>query len=157
KAFLMSTAISQQHSEVDLYDEDFYVWTMTTAALLRQRRFAEIDVAHLAEELEDMGKRERRALESHIRNVTLHLLKWSYQPEKRSGSWRQSIRNGRIEIRKLLRDSPSLTSQVSQILDDEYSAARADAVDETGLAENTFPVQCPLTAEQVLNAGFWPE
>jgi len=152
----MSTAVHTPHPDSGLYEEDFYSWIVTTIALLRQRRFAEIDTAHLAEELEDMGKRERRSLESHIRNVTLHLLKWGYQSDKRSVSWRQSIRNGRIEIQKLLRDSPSLTSQVSQILDGEYPAARADAVDETGLSEETLPAQCPFTAKQVLDVGFWP-
>ena len=153
----MSTAASSRHPAPCLYDEDFYAWAMTTAALLRQRRFAEIDIVHIAEELEDLGKRERRALESHIRNVTLHLLKWRSQLEKRSVSWRQSIRNGRLEIHKLLRDSPSLTGQIPQMLDDEYPAARADAIDETGLSDETFPVHCPFTAEQVLDAEFWPE
>ncbi len=153
----MSTAAPTRHSDPCLYDEDFYAWAMATAALLRQQRFAEVDIAHLAEELEDMGKRERRALEGHIRNVTLHLLEWRYQPEKRSVSWRQSIRNGRIEIHKLLRDSPSLAGQVPQMLNDEYPPARADAVDETGVSEQTFLAHCPFTAEQVLDVGFWPE
>jgi hypothetical protein len=154
---LMSTTASTHHPDSCLYDKDFYAWAMATAALLRQRRFAEVDIAHLAEELEDMGKRERRTLESHIRNVTLHLLKWRYQPEKRSVSWRQSIRNGRIEIHKLLRDSPSLAEQVPQMLNNEYPPARADAVDETGLSEQTFPEHCPFTAEQVMDAEVWPE
>lgn len=153
----MSTAVPLQYPQSDLYDVDFYAWINVTADLLRQRRFAEIEVAHLAEELEDMGKRERRALESHLRNVILHLLNWHYQPEKRGASWRQSIRNGRIEIQKLLRDSPSLARQLSQLLDDEYPAARADAIDETGLTEDTFPTQCPFTTEQVMDAQFWME
>ena len=153
----MSTAAPTRHPAPCLYDEDFYAWITATIELLRQRRFTEIDITHLAEELEDMGKRERRALESHIRNVTLHLLKWRYQPYKRSVSWRQSIRNGRIEIQKLLRDSPSLASQIPQMVEDEYPAARADAIDDTGLTEDTFPTQCPFTAEQVLDAEFWPE
>lgn len=114
-------------------------------------------MVHLAEELEDKGKRERRALESHIRAVTLHLLKWQYQPEQGGTSWRQSIRNGRIEIQKLLRDSPSLTAQVPRMLQDEYPAARADAIDKTGLGEETFPARCPFTAGQVLDAECWPE
>ena len=76
----MSTAATTRHVKAGLYDEDFYAWAMRTAGLLRQRRFTEIDIAHLAEELEDIGKRERRALESYLRNVTLHLLKWRYQP-----------------------------------------------------------------------------
>jgi len=153
----MSTAVHTQHPDPCLYDEDFCAWILATIKLLRQRQFTEIDITHVAEELEDIGKRERRSLEGHIRNVTLHMLKWYSQPEKRSVSWRQSIRNGRIEIQKLLRDSPSLVGQVSQMLNDEYPAARADAVDETGLSEETFPTQCPFTAEQVLDTGFWPE
>lgn len=153
----MSTAASTLHSELCLYDQDFHAWIIATAELLRQRRFMEIDSEHLAEELEDMEKCERRALESHIRNVTLHFLKWRYQPEKRGTSWRQSIRNRRIEIQKLLRDSPSLASQVPQMLVAEYPAALADAIDETGLSEETFPVHCPFTVEQILDVGFWPE
>ena len=153
----MSTAASIRHPDPCLYDEDFYAWAMATAALLRQRRFAEIDIAHVAEELEDMGKRERWKLESQMRNVTLHLLKWRSQPEWHSVSWRQSIRNGRIEIQKLLHDSPSLTGQIPQTLDNEYPAAWADATDETRLSEETFPPHCPFTAEQVLDAEFWPE
>lgn len=153
----MSAAAPTPHSLPSLYDQDYYGWLQTTADLLRQQRFAEIDIAHIIEELEDMGKRERRALESHIRNVTLHLLKWRYQSQKRGTSWRKSIRNGRIEIQKLLRDSPSLTSLVSQMIEDEYPAAKADAVDETGLTEKTFPTDCPFSQEQILDAEYWPE
>ena len=151
------SATAPTHNDVPLYDEDYYAWLQTTTGLLQQRRFAEIDIAHIIEELEDMGKRERRALESHIRNVTLHLLKWCYQSQKRGTSWQKSIRNGRIEIQKLLRDSPSLTSHVSQMIEDEYPAAKADAVDETGLTEKTFPALCPFSQEQILNADYWPE
>lgn len=152
----MSAATAFQSPFTCAYDEDFYAWAFTTAALLRQGRFTEIDIEHLAEELEDMGKRDRRALESHIHNVLLHLLKWRYQAEKRTASWRQSIRNGRIETQKLLRDSPSLANQIPQMIEVEYSAARDDAIDETGLAEATFPMQCSFTMEQLLDAGFWP-
>jgi hypothetical protein len=153
----MSTAASMPSAETSLYDADFHDWILTTATLLRQRRFADIDIDHLVEELEDMGKRERRALKSHIRNVILHLLKWRYQPDKRSPSWRQSIRNGRIEIHELLRDSPSLASQVLLMLEEGYSAARADAIDETEISESIFPIQCPFTVEQVQDSEFWPE
>ena len=153
----MSAATAPQHVPTTLYDEELYAWAFTTAALVRQRRFLEIDLDHLAEELEDMGKRERRSLKSQMRTVILHLLKWRYQPDKRSPSWRQSIRNGRIEIQELLHDSPSLAGQVPQILDETYPAVRADAVDETGLPEATFPAQCPFTVEQALDAQFWGE
>lgn len=139
------------------YEQDFYAWTLRNAELLRQGRFSEIDVEHLAEELEDMGKSERRALESHLRTVVLHLLKWRFQPALRGASWRQSVRNGRIAIRNILRDSPSLARQLPEMLTDEYPAARADAADETGLGEPAFPKVCPFTLEQVLDADFRPE
>ena len=153
----MSTAAPTRYPVPCLYDEDFYAWLIATVELLRQRLLTEIDIVHLAEELEDMGRRERRALENHIRNVRLHLLKWHSQPEKHSVSWRQSIRNGRIEIHKLLRDSPSLAGHIPRIIEDDYPTARADAVDETGVNEETFPLHCPFTVEQVLGTEFWPE
>ncbi len=153
----MSTAVSTSLPDLSSYDRDFHAWLFQTVDLLRQGRLAEIDAAHVAEELEDMGKRERRALESHIRNVTLHLLKWRSQSDKRMPSWRKSIRNGRLEIQALLNDSPSLTRQTAQMLAHTYPAARADAVDETGLSEEAFPTQCPFTVEQVLGAEYWGE
>ncbi len=153
----MSTAVSTPLPDPSLYDKDFYAWLFETTALLRQGRFAEVDVAHIVEELEDMGKRERRAVENHIRNVVLHLLKWRYQSDKRGPSWRKSIRNGRIEIQELLKDSPSLTRQTAQMLTNKYPAARADAGDETGLGKETFPEQCPFTVEQILDAEYWGE
>lgn len=153
----MSTAVSTPLPDLSLYDKDFHAWLSQTADLLRQGRLAEIDTAHVAEELEDMGKRERRALESHIRNVTLHLLKWRYQSDKRTPSWRKSIRNGRLEIQALLKDSPSLTRPSARMLANAYPAARADAVDETGLSEEAFPAQCPFTVEQISDAEHWEE
>ncbi len=153
----MSTAVSTPLPDPSLYDKDFYAWLFETADLLRQGRYTEVDVTHVVEELEDMGRCERRAVENHIRNVVLHLLKWQYQPAKRGASWRKSIRNGRIEIQELLKDSSSLTRQTAQMLTNKYPAARADAVDETGLGEETFPGQCPFTVEQILDAEYWGE
>ena len=139
------------------YQQDFYAWVMQNAALLRQKRFSAIDFEHIAEELEDMGKSEWRALESHLKNVLLHLLKWWSQPTLRGASWRQSIRNGRIAIDKILRDSPSLKSRVQDMVSEEYPNARDDAVDETGLHRNSFPEDCPFSWEQVLDREFWPD
>jgi hypothetical protein len=139
------------------YDEDLYGWAMHNAQLLRQKRFAEIDYEHIAEELEDMGKSERRGLESHIKNVLLHLLKWRFQPALRGASWRQSIRNGRIAIDKIFRDSPSLQSRLADIVTHEYPNARDDAVDETGMDQTCFPEHCPFSIERILNKEFWPD
>ncbi|WP_286019630.1 DUF29 domain-containing protein [Candidatus Venteria ishoeyi] len=115
-----------------------------------------MDPIHIAEELEDMNKRERRALESYLRNVILHLLKWTYQPNFRGNSWRQSIRNGRIAIAKILRDSPSLKKEVASFIQDEYEAAVADAVDEIGLERKTFPASNPFSEQQICDKAFFP-
>ena len=142
-----------------LYDEDFYAWSREQAALLREGALHDLDVTNLAEEIESLGKSDRRALGSHLRNLVLHLLKWHYQPGGRhpSRSWRTSIRNARAESAVLLDDSPSLRREVSGLLARWYPLARQDAADETGLPLVTFPEVCPWTTEQVLDADFWPE
>ena len=142
-----------------LYDQDFYAWTQEQAALLREGALDDLDVTHLTEEIESLGKSDRRALGSHLRNLVLHLLKWHWQPTGRDTghSWRSSIRNARAEIAVLLEDSPSLRREVAGLLGRWYPLAREDASDETGLPLTTFPEACPWTSEQVLDADFWPE
>ena len=139
------------------YETDFYLWTQQQAALLRQGQLQAVDVANLAEEIESMGKSDRRTLGSHLRNVLLHLLKWRYQSERRGASWESSIRNGRDEIEAILADSPSLVPQLPALLETEYRRSRRNAVSETGLPLATFPDQCPFAVEQVLNADYWPD
>jgi len=142
-----------------LYDQDFFAWTQTTAALIRGGKWYDLDPASVAEEIESLGKSDRRTLGSHLKNLVLHLLKWHYQPASRQPghSWRQSIRNARAEIAVLLEDSPSLRQAVPLLLARWYPLARQDAADETGLLLATFPEVCPWTAAQVLDAEFWPE
>jgi Domain of unknown function DUF29 len=142
----------------DLYEQDFFQWTQTTAALIRQGKWHEVDPESVAEELESLGKRDRRELASRLQVLVMHLLKWHYQPERRSEghSWRSTIRTQRLQLRLLLRDSPSLRPQVPPFVADVYPAARAEACDETGLPETTFPQECPWTVEQMLDDDFWP-
>jgi hypothetical protein len=146
-------------TNTDLYEQDFFQWTQTTAALIRQGKWPEVDAASVAEELESLGKRDRRELASRLQVLVMHLLKWHYQPKRRvqGRSWRSTIRTQRLELRLLLRDSPSLRPQVPAFLRDIYPAARTDACDETELPETVFPQKCPWTAEQVLDDDFWPE
>lgn len=139
------------------YETDFYLWTQQQAALLRQGQLQAVDVANLAEEIESMGKSDRRTLGSHLRNVLLHLLKWRYQSERRGASWESSIRNGRDEIEAILADSPSLVPQLPALLETEYRRSRRNAVSETGLPLPTFPEASPFTVDQVLNADYWPD
>jgi len=139
------------------YDTDLYAWANRNAALLRAGQLAEIDAEHIAEELEDMGKSERRALRSHLRNLTLHLLKWHFQPSHRGASWRLSMRNARIEIQVVLTDSPSLKPLIDGMLAEEYAVALANALDETSMPKEAFPPACPYTTAQVLDQAYWPD
>src|SRR5262244_647649 len=140
------------------YDEDFYTWTQEQAALLREGAVHELDLTNLAEEIESLGKSDRRALGSHLRNLVLHLLKWQYQPGGRlpGQSWESSIQNARDEIAMILEDSPSLVPTVPELLARRYPLARQNAATETRLPLALFPATCPWTPEQVLDADFWP-
>lgn len=140
----------------DLYEVDYSRWLFENARLLRERRFSEADIANLAEELEDMGRSERRALGGHIAVLLLHLLKWQFQPAARSSSWRGSIYNARDSIGELLKESPSLRSRVPELIADRYRFARRHAANETGLPELSFPKECPYTPEQMLDDDYWP-
>jgi len=138
------------------YDTDFYQWTQQQADLLRQGALSALDRENLAEEIESMGKSGQRAVESYLRNILLHLLKWQYQPERRSNSWRLSIRDGRHQVAKRLRESPSLKPKMADMAADEYPLVREYAANETGLPLVTFPEQCPLTVEEI-TGDYWPE
>lgn len=138
------------------YQSDFYQWTQQQADLLRQGALSALDVDNLIEEIESMGKRDRRAIGSYLRNVIMHLLKWRYQPDRRGTSWQGSINAGRDEIDVLLNESPSLNPQLSTLIIDEYRRARKQASLETGLPLTTFPDQCPFTIEQI-TGDWWPE
>jgi hypothetical protein len=138
------------------YDTDFYQWTQQQADLLRQGALSALDRENLAEEIESMGKSGQRAVESYLRNILLHLLKWQYQPERRSNSRRLSIRDGRHQVAKRLRESPSLKPKIADMVTDEYPLVREYAANETGLPLVTFPEQCPLTVEEI-TGDYWPE
>jgi Domain of unknown function DUF29 len=142
----------------ELYEQDFFQWTQTTAALIRQGKWHEVDSENVAEELEGLGKRDRRELASRLQVLMMRLLKWHYQSERRleGHSWRSTIRTQRLQLRLLLRDSPSLRPQVPTFVADVYPVARTEASDETGLPETTFPQECPWVAEQILDDDFWP-
>ena len=140
------------------YETDFYLWTQQQADLLRQGQFnrVDLDLANIAEEIESMGKRDRRAVSRYLQNVLMHLLKWRYQPERRGTSWKLSIRNGRDQIAWQIKDSPSLRPQLEGLLAEVYPSARRNAADETGLPLTTFPAVCPFTVEQI-TGEYWPD
>jgi hypothetical protein len=143
-------------SAATIYDTDFYAWTQQQADLLRQGQLAELDVEHLIEEIEDMGQSQRRALSSRLQVLISHLLKWQFQPEKRSPSWEATIHIQRSEIVDLLADNPSLRPQLSLFVERAYPKARQAARGETRLPLEIFPPECPYTLEQILHADFFP-
>ncbi len=154
---MTNPAIRQPDVSVNLYEQDYYHWLTQTALLLQRRDFDQLDLAHLIDEIEDMGRSERRSLESNLRVVLTHLLKWKYQPQQRSGSWRGSIAEHRIRIRKTLKDSPSLSNHLVEVLPEAYQDAMTIAAQETGLGLETFPVECEWPLQSVLDETWLPD
>ncbi|MBW4540625.1 MAG: DUF29 domain-containing protein [Myxacorys chilensis ATA2-1-KO14] len=140
-----------------LYDTDFNLWVQSQLQALREGRYEDLDLTHLLEEIEDLAKRDRQALESHLVVIFTHLLKWQFQPEQQCNSWKSSIRNSRIKIARILRDSPSLKNFLPSVLEEAYSDGRKIAADETSLALRTFPEASHYTLEQALDEDFLPE
>ncbi len=146
---MVNTSINKPTS---LYDQDFYLWTQATAQKLKEGKFNELDIPNLVEEVESMGRSERRELKSRLIVLLMHLLKWEYQPEKRSQSWRSTIVEQRICIEELIEDSPSLQPLISELFDACYQKARQKAADETGIKLTFFPQESPFTLEDVLQS-----
>jgi hypothetical protein len=132
------------------YHDDYAGWVEDTARAIEDGRFDEIDRAALSDEVRDLGKSERARLESALRILVLHLLKTTYQPEKRTRSWEASIRVQRKHAAEFLLDSPSLRPDLPKLLSNAYDDARIDAANETGIDIDTFPEICEWTVEEVL-------
>lgn len=133
-----------------LYDQDFYTWTQQMAVALRQQDWTALDIENLAEEIESLGKSDCRALKSRLEVLIIHLLKWQFQADRRSGSWRSTITEQRLRIQDLLADSPSLKNYLLSVLSEAHKNARKLATDETELALEVFPEDCPYALEQLL-------
>lgn len=140
-----------------LYDQDYYLWLQTVAHQLREGKFSEIDWVNLLEEIESMGRREKTALSSNLQVVLMHLLKYRYQPDKRTNSWLLTIFEHRDRIWEALDLSPSLKPYLQEVFDKCYSKARKKAALETGLPIATFPPQSPFTLEETLDVDYLPE
>jgi DNA-binding transcriptional regulator YdaS (Cro superfamily) len=138
------------------YDRDYHVWLTRQAALLAERRFAELDLDNLIDEIQDLARSEKREIENRLNVLLVHLLKWRHQPTQRSGGWASTIIEQRARLLKRLQESPSLRGYPGQALDEEYAIARDKAAAETGLRAATFPKTCPYTIDQVLDPDFLP-
>ncbi|MCJ2069785.1 DUF29 domain-containing protein [Methylobacterium sp. J-030] len=136
------------------YEEDLCAWVQEQVSLLRAGRFDAVDVERVAEELEDLSKREFSKLYSCLRVLLMHMLKWDQQPEHRTPSWIYSIREQRRRFDRLLKESPSLKARLAEALADAYPDARDWAADETHLMPDEFPSVCPYTWEDIQERPF---
>lgn len=141
---------------MSIYEQDFYAWTQQQAALLREHQFTRLDMDNLIEELESMGRSERRQLVNRLEVLLMHLLKWQYQPELRGRSWQLTILEQRRRIVKLLRANPSLQPEMAVLILEAYEDAAFSAMRETGLPLTTFPAHCPYAPSQVLEQNWLP-
>ncbi len=139
------------------YLTDYSLWVNQTTRLLREQRWHEIDLPNLIEEVESLGKSERRAVTSQLTRLLLHLLKWQYQPQRRSDSWLDSITDARTQIALALEDSPSLKNYPAQQLAESYQLARRQAAAQTGIKISVFPEVCPYYLEWVLAENWLPD
>ncbi|MBD1868619.1 DUF29 domain-containing protein [Cyanobacteria bacterium FACHB-471] len=139
-----------------LYDTDFYAWTQKQAELLQMQQWSSLDLPNLIEEIESLGKQQRRELRNRLSVLIGHLLKWQYQPEQRSRSWLATIRVQRREVLQLLQENPSLKSYLQKALQQAFETGKDLAVSETNLPYKTFPSECDYSLEQILSDRFYP-
>lgn len=144
------------HVMID-YNADFYGWTLEQVGLLKLGQFQNIDLENLIEELEAMGRSEKRALESRIIVLLTHLLKWQYQPARRGKSWELTIKGQRVNCHDVLEDNPSLKSKLGELFVRSYNRAKIEAAKETGFDENYFPVECPYSITQLFDNNYYPD
>lgn len=141
----------------NLHGQDFYAWTIETANTLRGGKLNELDVDNLIEEMEDMGASQLRQLESRLDVLIMHLLKWQYQAEMQSRSWKLTIKEQRVRIKDHVKENPSLKSKMANALIKSYRYAVIKGAKETELSESIFPKEMPYSLEQILDDNFYPE
>ena len=139
------------------YDDDFFAWTQEQARLLRDGELSEIDAINLAEEIDSVGRSDRREIRNRLIVLLVHLLKWRFQPERRSPSWSDTIQEQRLSIDSVLADSPSLRPFFAEVLAETYGRARSKAGRETRMELSTFPPDCPFTPSRSSARIFCPK
>lgn len=149
--------MNRDMDDQQLYDRDFYAWPNEQAGLPRAGWLAEADIEHIAEEIESLGKSEKRELVSQLRILQPHLLKWQVQPSHRSASWEVSIANNRDLLAVHLDDNPSLKTAIPVAMTQAYRYAWREAASETGLGSAMFPQSCPWDFDTIMDPDFWPE
>jgi len=140
-----------------LYETDFYGWTQQQAHLIRAGEISVLDFENILEEIEAMGRSDKRRLRSRLTVLLMHLLKWQYQPEHRSKSWRLTSIHQRRALDDLLQDSPSLQALLDTTIAIAWKNALKDVEIETGLDVRHIPQECPWNFTQLMADDFWPE
>ena len=140
----------------NLYEQDFYGWTQEQSVLLRQGKLTQLDIENLTEEIESLGRQERRELLNRLVVLLHHLLKWQFQPANRSRSWEATIKIQRLDVAKLLEQNPSLRPYVSEAIAEAYLRAIVEVYGETGIAIDNLPAACPYSFEQIGDSAFFP-
>lgn len=138
------------------YETDVVAWASEQAKLIRAGRFDLLDLEHIAEEIEDVGRSEQRELANRMAVLLAHLLKWQYQPERRGVSWTRTIKEQRKRVLHRLEETPSLSGKIHDLKwwSDTWGDAVAKAIGETEIG--TFPEECPWAVAEVLDPEFFP-
>ncbi|MCX7097800.1 MAG: DUF29 domain-containing protein [Methylococcales bacterium] len=139
------------------YEQDFYSWTQEQAALLRSGRLIDLDIDNLIEEIEALGRSEKRELQSRLMVLLVQLLKWKYQPARRGRSWLLTIKGQRMNLEDVINDNPGLKSQLFNLLTHAYPLAKIEAAKQTRLDDGLFDDTCPWSLEQVRDTAFFPD
>lgn len=154
---LQTSQPSQILNTSQLYETDFYAWTVEQANLLQEGKLHQLDIVNLVEEIESLGKQQRQELRNRLEILIGHLLKWQYQSHKRSNSWRLTIGEQRRRIQRHLKENPSLKPYLPEAIMDAYEDGIYLALQETNLPNDTFPTENPYTISQILDPTFFPE
>lgn len=137
------------------YDTDYFNWCNKQAELIKNKEFEKLDFENLVEEIESLGRSEKRAVTSYLKNLLLHLLKYRFQPMMRSRSWISSIVFSRKDFKEILNENPSLKSKLNEMIESAYSSARLKAEHETGLDSSTFPKVCCFSIDEIFDDEFY--
>ena len=140
-----------------LYETDFNLWIEQTVNQLKNGQIQDLDIENLIEEVQSMGSNDKREIKSRLIVLIMHLLKYKYQPKKKTKSWTSTIITQRNELELVLENSPSLNPFLKENISECYQKSRKNAARETKLPLTTFPLECPFTSEQIIDSDYFPD
>ena len=140
-----------------IYESDFFTWTQEQAQLLRERRFEDLDLDNLVDEVASVGSSEKREIRNRLKVLLTHLLKWKFQPGRRGDRWMETMFEQRENITDILEGSQSLRPYFQHAMRAGYRGAKVAASKQTGIAIRVFPEECPFSTAETLDLEFFPE